>query len=273
MKKILLILIIISFCSCSSLTRKEKSVATGSVVGGTIGAIIGSQAGSAGAGLALGAMAGAGTGALIGHELQTQDEQIAKDQLLIQEQKRTISTQQREINELRNISKDSFSYKQGADLSDDFREKNISSTNQEVSAESNFAQNEISNSYEDVANYKVVEPSFDDQQGAPLASYDWKKNSNNIQENTQRMVETSECQDANLEATKAEETSEVAEKLYHYRRALRLCPDNAKFHNALGEIYLSLNRLDDAKFEFEEALKIDPNFESAKNNLTNLNLY
>ena len=260
MKKILLILIIISFCSCSSLTRKEKSVATGSVVGGTIGAIIGSQAGSAGAGLALGAMAGAGTGALVGHELQTQDVQIAKDQLLIQEQKRT-------------ISKDSFSYKQGADLSDDFREKNISSTNQEVSAESNFAQNEISNSYEDVANYKVVEPSFDDQQGAPLASYDWKKNSNNIQENTQRMVETSECQDANVEATKAEETSEVAEKLYHYRRALRLCPDNAKFHNALGEIYLSLNRLDDAKFEFEEALKIDPNFESAKNNLTNLNLY
>ena len=62
----------------------------------------------------------------------------------------------------------------------------------------------------------------------------------------------------------------MADKLFHYRRALRLCPDNALYHNGLGEIYRSLNRLDDAEYEFREALRLDPGFQTARENLSGL---
>ncbi len=79
--------------------------------------------------------------------------------------------------------------------------------------------------------------------------------------------DSSDCQSAEKEIANANASSDVADKLYHQRRALRLCPENPSYHNGLGEIYLSLNRDEDAMFEFEEALKIDPNYSSASRNL------
>lgn len=60
------------------------------------------------------------------------------------------------------------------------------------------------------------------------------------------------------------------DKLFHYRRAIRLCPTDPKYHNALGEFYLSLKRYDDARHEFKEALSVDPSYSSSQRNLKQL---
>ena len=77
-----------------------------------------------------------------------------------------------------------------------------------------------------------------------------------------------ECANAADEVSKAGLATDSADKLFHLRRALRLCPDNATYHNRLGEVYLTLNRRTDAEFEFREALRIDPNLDAALKNLS-----
>lgn len=81
----------------------------------------------------------------------------------------------------------------------------------------------------------------------------------------------SECQQAAAEVERAQAARDAADKLFHYRRALRLCPNNARYHSGLGEVYLSLNRRTDAEFEFKEALVLDPDESAARRNLTAMN--
>lgn len=76
-----------------------------------------------------------------------------------------------------------------------------------------------------------------------------------------------ECKDADAEVQKASASLETADKLFHYRRALRLCPDNASYHAGLAEVYVTLNRKDDAAFEYNEALRLDPSLETAQSKL------
>jgi len=78
----------------------------------------------------------------------------------------------------------------------------------------------------------------------------------------------SECANAADEISKAGISTDTADKLFHLRRALRLCPDNADYHNRLGEVYLTLDRKSDAEYEFREALRLEPNFDGAVKNLT-----
>lgn len=80
----------------------------------------------------------------------------------------------------------------------------------------------------------------------------------------------SECSNAAEEITKAGIATDTADKLFHLRRALRLCPDNADYHNRIGEVYLSLDRKTDAEYEFREALRLEPSFDGAVKNLTAL---
>jgi tetratricopeptide (TPR) repeat protein len=79
-----------------------------------------------------------------------------------------------------------------------------------------------------------------------------------------------ECQRAEEEVTKAGASKEVADKLFHYRRALRLCPGNAEYHLGLGNVYKSLNRTADAEFEYREALRINPSMTVARESLDKL---
>lgn len=79
-----------------------------------------------------------------------------------------------------------------------------------------------------------------------------------------------ECQQAEEEVTKAGGSKELADKLFHYRRAIRLCPNNAEYHLGLGTVYKSLNRTTDAEFEFREALRINPSLTVARDNLEHL---
>ncbi len=74
---------------------------------------------------------------------------------------------------------------------------------------------------------------------------------------------STECQQAAAEISKSKLASDTSDKLFHTRRAIRLCPQMPSYHQSLGEVYLSLSRKDDAMFEFEEALKYDPTYAPA----------
>jgi tetratricopeptide (TPR) repeat protein len=80
-----------------------------------------------------------------------------------------------------------------------------------------------------------------------------------------------DCAQAGAEIRSAMNESQSKEKLFRYRRALRMCPDKAEFHSALGELYLDMNRIHDAEYEFNEAVRLDPSDKKAKANLAELN--
>ena len=57
------------------------------------------------------------------------------------------------------------------------------------------------------------------------------------------------------------------EAITHYREALRLKPDFIDALNGLAIIYVQLGRPDQARAQWEAALKIDPANEMIRNNL------
>ena len=56
----------------------------------------------------------------------------------------------------------------------------------------------------------------------------------------------------------------------HYRAGLRTCPSDDVAHFELGEIYLELDRMDDARAAFAAALDINPDFSLARQRLDEL---
>lgn len=82
---------------------------------------------------------------------------------------------------------------------------------------------------------------------------------------------SADCKLAKDEFSKSERAFDTSQKLFHIRRALTLCPNDAEYHNGIGELYLKLSRSEDAKFEFQEALRVEPGFAPAKDNLRMLN--
>jgi tetratricopeptide (TPR) repeat protein len=80
-------------------------------------------------------------------------------------------------------------------------------------------------------------------------------------------TQTKECKAALAERDLAVEASDNSDKLFHLRRALRLCPNSAPLHHELGKVYASMQRAKDAESEFQQALSIDPSFSAAKKEL------
>lgn len=62
----------------------------------------------------------------------------------------------------------------------------------------------------------------------------------------------------------------AAEALDCIQRAVAIEPDVAKYHLNLGNAYLSLNRLGEARVAYENALKLDGNYQDAHYNLGTL---
>ena len=63
------------------------------------------------------------------------------------------------------------------------------------------------------------------------------------------------------------------DKVYFLERAVKLCPQHAQAHNDLGAAYYTRNQrhdLERARSEFNEALRINPNYTVARNNLRRL---
>ena len=68
----------------------------------------------------------------------------------------------------------------------------------------------------------------------------------------------------------AASASDNSDKLFHLRKALRLCPNSADTHYELGQAYLQMDRAADASYEFKQALSINPGYAAAKESLKEL---
>lgn len=77
-------------------------------------------------------------------------------------------------------------------------------------------------------------------------------------------VDPDGCPEAERELQAAKGESDDSEKLFHLRRALRLCPGDARMHYELGVVYGALGRDADARSEFREALASDPAYAPAR---------
>jgi len=257
-----------AFVACTDPGEKTAiGAATGGAIGAGMGAIIGSQTGDAGTGLVLGAAAGAGTGAMIANAFEAQDEAIRSQDEAIERQEQTLRAQRTEIDELRRMNgsdggtirtapsslPNSLAPQKAAPI----QERNA------YMAPPAAAQPQAMRPSQALSDTNVNSgaPSLDEVQ--PLES----SARGSIDASKIATSKSADCSKADEEITLAKGTTEAGDKLFHHRRALRLCPNDASIHNALGELYLSMNRSEDAEFEFKEALRLNPGFEVAKDNL------
>ena len=80
-------------------------------------------------------------------------------------------------------------------------------------------------------------------------------------------------QDCNLafrDFEKAQEAANRDQAIALYRKGLRLCPDDDVARYELGKILIAVGRRAEAQEEFEAALRINPDFKSARRELTAL---
>ena len=76
-----------------------------------------------------------------------------------------------------------------------------------------------------------------------------------------------DCNRAFADFEKAQSSKDPGEAVSLYRRGLKLCPDDDVAHYELGKILQSMGQAQDARMEFEAALKINPNFHDARRRL------
>jgi len=115
MKRILLVVFLLSFVACEGMTfrNREKGALAGGAVGAGLGAIIGNQVGSAGAGVAIGSAIGALSGGLIGSAQDSTEDTInAADQRLT-EQEQQLAENRKILDELRSKGADVRSTSRG----------------------------------------------------------------------------------------------------------------------------------------------------------------
>ena len=88
-------------CSGGELTTREKGAGIGALGGAAAGGIIGSAVGHPGAGAAIGGVLGLGTGALIGDQLQGQENKQKEQQKALDQQQAEIERNRQLIEELK----------------------------------------------------------------------------------------------------------------------------------------------------------------------------
>lgn len=94
-------LILIAGCAGGGLTTREKGAGIGALGGAAAGGIIGAAVGHPGAGAAIGGALGLGTGALVGDQLQGQENVQKEQQKAIDQQRAEIEKNRALIEELR----------------------------------------------------------------------------------------------------------------------------------------------------------------------------
>lgn len=72
------------------------------------------------------------------------------------------------------------------------------------------------------------------------------------------------CATAFRNFEKAQAAKDPGSAVALYREGLNLCPDDDVAHYELGKIFAGMGKRDEARAEFEAALKINPNFQGAK---------
>ena len=299
-------LLALSLVAC---TEPKETTGIGSAAGGALGAglgaIIGSQSGNVGSGLAIGAVAGAAGGALIGNAFQAQQEAIRSQDEAIERQERMAHAQRGEIDELRRMNQDSppprglptnsSRSRISTPSSSTARSTTTSPPKGAPSAAPVFRDDEFSargrlrdpvverNSGEiqrdlDASAKSIEKPSrkgstladFENTQERPRAPRASEPASRLAGEDLPTQVVSGSCKEAESERLQAVSAPESPEKLFHLRRALRLCPESPVFHHELGKAYLAMKRSSDAEYEFKQSLTVDPEFKPAKKSLAEL---
>jgi len=91
-------------CAGGSLTTREKGAGIGALGGAAAGGLIGAAVGHPGVGAAVGGGLGLGAGALVGDQLQGQENENYRQDQQIQRNQQDIERQQSEINRLKRQS-------------------------------------------------------------------------------------------------------------------------------------------------------------------------
>lgn len=296
----------ITGCTKPKQTTAVGSVA-GGAIGAGLGAIVGNQTGNAGSGVAIGAVAGAATGALIGNALQAQDEKVAAQKETLQRQEQSIRAQRSEIEELRRMQSDTGyssarTQNVNAYLVEQKRlqlQKRGPAPRGETGSSSYSPPPLAMKSSEPLARYesKPAPASIEPRKikaSAPVGKGIQEKDlasaaSTNVdgvkteaqaeavavkEDTTAKVAETTQaksgCEEGKEARQAAANSSDDSDKLFHLRKALRLCPNNAETHYDLGKAYLKMDRAADANYEFKQALSIDPSFKPAQESLKEL---
>ena len=97
----LLLSLILAGCAGGDISTREKGAGIGALGGAAIGGIIGAAVGSPGAGAAIGGALGLGTGALIGDQLQGQENKQKEQQKSIDQQRADLDKNRALIDELK----------------------------------------------------------------------------------------------------------------------------------------------------------------------------
>ena len=88
-------------CAGGSLTTREKGAGVGALGGAAVGGIIGAAVGHPGAGAAIGGGLGLGAGALVGDQLQGQENRSSSQSEEINRNQREIERQRYELEQMR----------------------------------------------------------------------------------------------------------------------------------------------------------------------------
>jgi hypothetical protein len=97
-------ILLIAGCAGGPLSTREKGAGIGALGGAAAGGLIGSATGHPGAGAAIGGGLGLGAGALVGDQLQGQENRNYQQDRQIQTQQREINRQREDINQLKRQS-------------------------------------------------------------------------------------------------------------------------------------------------------------------------
>ncbi|NLF24715.1 MAG: tetratricopeptide repeat protein [Deltaproteobacteria bacterium] len=269
MKTKLALLILVSLLGSACTDPGQTTAigaATGGAVGAGLGAIIGNQSGNPGAGMAIGAISGAGIGGAIGNALEAQEKTIRSQDEALERSERMISSQRAEIEELKRAGNDSISFKPSSQSGREMRSPS------EPYASTAWQREPVSPSFSSPA-FPPSSAADSSATSSARGAYRWDDSRKTAApagtqaSATVSSADSADCAQAEEEVRSGDRASNSADKLFHYRRALRLCPNRADFHNSLGETYLKLQRKEDAEFEFREALRVDPGFSAARQNL------
>jgi phage tail tape-measure protein len=95
------ILLVFTVGCSAPLTTREKGAGIGALGGAAAGGIIGAATGNPGAGAAIGSVLGLGTGALIGDQLQGQEQRQTEQQRQIDANQAELDRQRRELERLK----------------------------------------------------------------------------------------------------------------------------------------------------------------------------
>ena len=90
------------------------------------------------------------------------------------------------------------------------------------------------------------------------------------QQRTQQQSQDEACNRAFNDFDSARKAANDSDAATYYKAGLDICPSDDVAHYELGEVYLRLGQADAAKAEFEEALRINPQFSRAQRHLDTL---